>query len=805
MRLTLGWLKDWLDTNTPLDALVDGLTACGHEVESVHNPADALAGIHAAFIESVAPHPSSDRLQVCQVRDHETTRQIVCGAPNARPGIFVALATVGATIPSNKLTIALTTIRGVESHGMLCSHEELATGKDGEGIMELDPDVGLGTPIVTCLGLDDPVIDVSITPNRGDAISVYGLARDLAAKGLGTLRSLPAFRLAPAMTQRPDWVSQDGDVVPEGLRSVAWQAFEAIDPEGLAPLWIRRRLEAVGIGTGHVAVDVTNYVAHSLGQPMHAFDWSLLRGGLHVRYAKEKEAFKGLHGKDSELTQASLVIADAEGPVALAGVMGGLRAACGPTTSRVVLESANFTPESIVHSGRHVGWHSDARYRFERGVDPAMAPVALAWAGQLLTEWSGAKAGGLWHSAQPSEPVPSIELLPEHLEAVTGVCMDETDFAPYLEALGCVRDGQHHWQPPSWRSDLRISEDLIEEVVRMKGVAFFPKVRLPVRHRLHGRPVSVVSQRGSVAKRALAGLGWTEVVSWSMTSAVKAEALGGVASAYHLINPISPELAVMRPFVFAGVLEAVVQGRKRGYGSLAYAEVGPCFAEGQEATSVAWVATGETVLRHWQGAPRGFDYFDLKAVAEALLRAWGLEAQALRCRRDALAPWWHPGQSADLWLGDQRIGTIGQLHPKAAQCWGLEHPVWVGEIVLDGLPAAPIRQSARSVFSPYPSVTRDFGFVLPHGVTAEQVESTLREAGGELLTALRCFDYYADPSLGEGWIALAVEVTYQSQDRTLDDRTIDGMHESLVRAVADRLGGHLRLHHEGASHPSASV
>lgn len=782
MKFTLSWLKDHLDTEASLDAIVEALTRIGLEVESVENPAEKLAPFRVAKVLTAERHPQADKLQVLSVDAGEGPVQVVCGAPNARAGLVGVFGPPGAYVPGSDLTLKVAAIRGVESRGMMCSVRELEIGDEHDGIIELAADAPVGAGFAAWAGLDDPVIDIAVTPNRQDCMGVRGIARDLAAAGLGTLKPLAIPVVEGRFACPVDIRTED----PEGCPAFYGRVIRGVR-NGASPEWMQRRLKAVGQRPISTIVDLTNYLMLDHGRPAHAYDLAKLTGAIVARRARDGETALALNGKEYSLSSDMTVIADAVGVHDIAGIMGGEHSGVSETTTDVLLEIAYFTPERIARTGQALGLTSDARARFERGVDPAFLDDGLA----ILTEMIVGQCGG-----EPSEPVRAgvPPLAPRTIAYDPGLCarlggldVPADEQQAILERLGFrVEEGAAFSVTiPTWRRDIDGPADLVEEVVRIAGIDNVPSTALPRAEgvaRPTATPEQVVERR---VRRTAAARGLNEAITWSFISETDAAAFGD--GAWALANPISEDLKVMRPSLLPGLLSAARRNLDRGAKSVRLFELGRRYLADAERPTVAFVLAGERQARNWQaGKAQSFDAFDGKAEALALLDAAGAPVDNLQVMGEAGSVY-HPGQSATLRLGPKTVmAAFGTLHPALARQFDLGGTVIVGEVYLDAVPAKRTSGRIRPAYTPpaLQSVTRDFAFLVPEDVPADALVRAVRGADRSTIVAARLFDVFTGAGVPDGQKSLAIEVTLQPQEKSFTDEDLAAISERIVTAAA---------------------
>lgn len=802
MKFTLSWLKDHLDTKASLDELTTALTALGLEVDAVHDPAGELAPFKTAYVESCEQHPDADRLKVCRVKTAGGgSEQVVCGAPNAKTGMTGIFAPEGSYIPGTGITLKKGTIRGVESRGMLVSEREMGLSDAHEGIIEVGGDWPLGTPMAQVFGLDDPVIEIGLTPNRGDCAGVRGIARDLAAAGYGALKPINTQPVAPACDSPVHVQIEEGSwhacplFIGRYIRNVQ---------NGPSPDWMQRRLKAIGLRPISALVDITNYMSYDLCRPLHVFDADALAGSLRVSLSAGGEQFRGLDDNDYTLEPGMTVICDDEGVLALGGVMGGEPSGCTQETTNVFLETAYFDPARTAATGRALQINSDARYRFERGVDPAFLADATEIATRLILELCG---------GEPSNPVQAghvpdyrrvYRLHPGRVSHLGGVDVPVARQREILGSLGfSTRDGHDgvlEVEPPSWRPDIHGEADLVEEIMRVNGFDAIPSTPLP-RTSVAAPALTLRRQRAIAARRALASRGLMEAVTFSfMDSRAAAPFEDGnqVANAeLTLLNPISAELDRMRPSILPNLVQAAGRNADRGYPDSALFEVGPAYSGGapedQQTIAVA-LHTGQAGPRHWAVQRRPVDAFDAKADALAVLDACGVAADKVQVTRDAPA-WFHPGRSGVLRQGPKVLAQFGELHPAVLEQLDVAGPVAAAEVFLDAIAQPRNKTSAARPLlrlEALQPVYRDFAFLVDEAVEAQRLVGAAKAADKALITAANVFDVYAGKGVEPGKKSLALTVTLQPKQKTLTDQDIEAVSDKIVANVAKQTGGTLR-------------
>ncbi|KQZ73992.1 phenylalanine--tRNA ligase subunit beta [Sphingopyxis sp. Root214] len=795
MKITLDWLKEHLDTSANVDDVVATLNRIGHEVEGVENPAEKLAGFRVAKVLTAERHPQADKLQVLSVDtgDGGAPLTVVCGAPNARAGLIGVLGLPGAVVPANGMELKVAAVRGVESNGMMCSTRELELGDDHDGIIELPEDAPIGMPFADYSGAGDPVIDISITPNRQDCMGVRGIARDLAAAGLGTLKPLDIPTIVGEGAPATEIRTND----PEGCPAFYGRTISGVT-NGTAPEWMRRRLEAVGQRSISALVDISNYVMFDLGRPSHIYDRAQLTGALAARRAKDGETVTALNGKDYILTGTMTVIADDRGVHDIAGIMGGEHSGCSETTTDVLIEVAYFTPERIALTGQALALTSDARSRFERGVDPAFLDDATAIVTAHVLAICGGTPSTVTRAGAPPAEVKTVDYDPALSATLGGIAIAPERQKEILAALGfSVIEQGGRWQVavPSWRRDVDGAPDIVEEVTRITGFDAVASVPLP---RIDGvaKPTATAEQLTERrVRRAAAAAGFDEAVTWSFISESDAAPFGS-GGAWNLANPISEDLKVMRPSLLPGLLAAAQRNQKRGANSIRLFEIGRRYLSDAEHPTLAVLMAGDKNARGWKaGKAVPFDAFDAKAAALALLEAAGAPADRLQVMEAVTAgSIWHPGQSATLRLGPKAVlAEFGALHPLLTRHFDVDGPVMAVQIFLDAIPAKRASGPARAAFTPpaLQSVRRDFAFLAPTSLTAADLVRAVRGADKTAIVDARLFDRFAGQGVPEGQVSLAVEVELQPLEKSFNDAELKAIADKVVAAAA-KVGAVLR-------------
>ena len=794
MKFSLSWLKDFLETDATVAQITARLNAIGLEVEGVEDPAARLAGFRIARVLTAERHPNADKLQVLSIDAGADVNggqplQVVCGAPNARPGLVGVLGLPGAVVPEGGFELKRSAIRGVESNGMMCSVRELELGDEHDGIIELPAGAPVGTAYADYTG-SDPVFDVSVTPNRPDCMGVHGIARDLAAAGLGTLKPRTIEAIAGSFPCPTEIRTDD----PEGCPAFYGRVIRGVS-NAPSPAWMQARLKSAGQRPISALVDITNYVMLGWGRPAHAYDLAQLTGAVIARRAVDGEGVTALNGKHFVLDHQMTVIADDAGVHDIAGIMGGEKSGCSETTRDVLLEVAYFDPARIARAGQTLALASDARSRFERGVDPGFVEPGLELLTALILEICGGEASEIIRAGALPAAQHTVSYDPALCARLGGVDVTPSRQREILELLGfSVVEGEAHWvvTAPGWRPDIDGTADLVEEVVRIYGLENVLSAPLP---RADGvaRPTATPAQAiERKVRRAAAARGLVEAITWSFLSDAEAEAFGG--GAWSLANPISEDLKVMRPSLLPGLLSATRRNLARGAASVRLFEIGRRYLGDGEHPTLGLVLAGERAARGWaSGKAQGFDAYDVKAEALALLMEAGAPVDNLQVMGEAGAQF-HPGQSATLRLGPKTVlARFGMLHPATARAFDLDGPVAMAELFLDAIPVRKTAAFARPAYAPpaLQAITRDFAFLVPLTLAAGDLVRAVRGSDKANIVAARLFDDFRGAGVPEGQKSLAVEITLQPQDKSFDEAALKAITERVVAAAA-KLGAGLR-------------
>ncbi|MCA1385078.1 phenylalanine--tRNA ligase subunit beta [Bradyrhizobium yuanmingense] len=801
MKFTLSWLKDHLETDEPLEKLADKLTMIGLEVENIEDKAKALKPFTIAKVISAEQHPNADRLRVCMVDtgDGGAPVQVVCGAPNARAGLVSVFSPPGTYIPGKDITLGVGTIRGVESRGMLCSAAELQISNDHDGIMELPADAPIGAAYAEWAGLGDPVIEINLTPNRQDCTGVHGIARDLAAADMGKFKD-PTIKPVKGEFPCPVKVTVEDATLCPGF---ALRLVRGVK-NGPSPEWLQKRLTAIGLRPINALVDITNFVTYDRARPLHVFDAKKVKGNLVVRRAREGESLLALDGRTYNLDPAICVIADEHGVESLAGIMGGEASGCDENTTDVLIESALWNEINIAQTGRKLGINSDARYRFERGVDPAFMVPGIELATKLVMEMCG---------GAPSETVlvgktfgddRLIEFPITEVKRLSGIEVPQVEMKRILTHLGFMMAGPGpvvKVAVPSWRSDVHGKADIVEEIVRIFGVDKVPMTPFERGDEPRKPVLTPLQLRNRRARRALASRGMVEAVTWSFIAKSAAELFGGGQRELEVANPIASDLSDMRPTLLAGLIAAAQANADRGFGDVALFEVGQVFKgdlpqdQFMAASGVRrGLASSEGLGRHWTGSAQA-DVFDAKADALAVLAVAGAPMQALQIVAGGPG-WLHPGRSGTIQIGPQNVlGYFGEVHPRALEALGADGPLVVFEVILDRIPEAkkkPTRAKPLIELSAFQPVSRDFAFIVDRAVKAGDIVRAAQGVDKKLITGVNVFDIYEGKGIDDGKKSIAIAITLQPREKTLTDQEIEAVATKIVAEVTKKTGGTLR-------------
>ncbi|MEL7033289.1 MAG: phenylalanine--tRNA ligase subunit beta [Pseudomonadota bacterium] len=796
MKFPLSWLKDYLATSASLDEILGYMLKAGLEVEEVTNPAEDLKAFTVCKVTAAEPHPDADKLRVCTVDTVDGEKQIVCGAPNARAGMTAIYAPLGAYIPGLDFSLDKKPrkIRGVESQGMMCSTKELNAGEDHDGIADLDDALKLGTPAAEALGLNDPVIDFEVTPNRADWLGVKGIARDLAAAGAGTFIDDPVRKVSGSYDCPIDIKLDDPDACP-----VFAGALVRGVKNGPSPDWLQARLKAIGITPKSLLVDITNYISIDRARPLHAYDAAKLQGRIRARLGKDSEHCEALDGKTYQVSSDMCVIADESGVIGLGGVMGGESTAVSDATTDVFIESAWFHPLRTARTGRTTGIISDARYRFERGVDPQSCVEGVQLALRLITEYGGGSASKVSLAGEAPRNDEPVEFFKRDVARLTGLDIKPAAMKKTIKSLGfSIEDTGETWllKVPSWRFDIEQSADLVEEIARLEGFDALPTTSLPPLKGAKRVVTTPIQDRIRTARRTLASRGFLETVTWSFMPKPFAELFGGGAADLTVANPVASELNQMRPSILANLALAVQRGADHGERDLRLFEAGPIYlGDGpKDQRAVVSALVRPVKDRHWSGA-EAYDAYAAKADLDAVLNAIGQPPARFQVG-EPKQPHWHPGQAACLKLGPKvTVAHFGALHPRVLKALKVDGPVYAFELNLNALPQMKAKTTkTKPVFqkADLTPVRRDFAFVVPENTAAAALVKAAQGADKSLVTTVDVFDVYQGQGIEPDQKSIALEVTLQPRGETLKDQDIEALSQKIIAAVAKATGGVLR-------------
>lgn len=799
MKFTLSWLKDHLDTNINLETLLTELVSLGLEVESVEDKSKGLENFIIVEILSVAPHPNADRLRLCTVTTGTKAYDVVCGAPNVYEGMKTVFADIGTFVPGLNTTLKKAEIRGIPSHGMLCSAQELLLGGDASGIMDLPKDVKVGERLIDYLGLTDPVIDVSVTPNRPDWLAVRGIARDLAAKQLGTLKPMPVMPLPIASFKSPIKVHFNFEEdVKNACTFFMGRVIKNVQNKE-SPEWLKKKLISIGLRPISALVDITNFLTHDLCRPLHIFDADKIKGHLELRMSRDGETLEALDHKVYTLDNGMTVITDDTGILSLGGIMGGLSTSCELTTQNVFLEAALFDPIRTAQTGRKLSILSDARYRFERGIDPESVHIGVEYATQLILDICGGEVSELTMAGKEFINQKEIYIRPKRFTQMTGIELPSDKIVTILKNLGCTikQIGEKiTLVPPSWRLDLQHEIDLIEDVLRLHGYHHLPTASMP---KGEGVPKAILTpsqKRRQDARRYLASRGLLEIVTYSFMSQKKASLFEKINESLILANPISADLDYMRLSILPNIMDTLARNATRNNADLGLFEIGPVYKDDTpdgQVMMATGMRMGKTSAKHWLANPRLYDVYDVKADFLNVLGLFGIKEEQIQFKQTAPS-WYHPGRSGSYYFGGKTLlGSFGEIHPKIQKEFDLSNPVFGFEIFLDALPFLEKKKNKIALeLSSFQMTGRDFAFILDNNVQAQDVVKIAKNIDKNLVQEVTIFDLYQGDKLPIGKKSLALNLKLQSKDRTLKDDEIDIISTNLIREIKDKLGGQIR-------------
>lgn len=801
MKFTLSWLKKHLDTDASTTEIGEALTSLGLELDDIHDPSELYAPFKVAYVEKAEKHPDADRLKVCTVKTADGDIQVVCGAPNARTGMKGIFAPEGSYIPGLDTVLKKGVIRGVESSGMLVSESEMQLSDDHDGIIEVDEAAEIGTPFAELFGLDDPVFTIDLTPNRADCAGVRGVARDLAAAGLGTLKPLDSAPISSNAKSSIGIKIEDNDGCPMFLG----RQIKGVK-NGPSPEWMQRQLKAVGLRPISALVDITNYVSLDLCRPLHVYDISKLKGDIVVREAKAGEEFDALNDKSYKLNGGEIAITDDSGLLGLGGIVGGESTCADENTTDVLLECAYFNPMRIAKTGRAFDIISDARYRFERGVDPVFTVEGMELASKLIIEICGGEASDIIKAGDIPSWEKTVSYDPAIVKNLIGMDVDSNHQKEILEALGfgITASGSNFeisvppWRPDIWAADTDGRADLAEEIMRVVGMDDLPSVSVCADLSVAAPAETAQLSNVRMARNALVSRGLHECVTWSFMNKDLAAHFGSNDNALTVSNPISAEIDQMRPSILPNLIRAAANNHDRGYPNAALCEVGPVFRstqpDGQDMIA-AGIRFGNNADRNWSdaNAARKVDAYDAKADALAALAAIGAPAANAQIRTDA-PDYFHPGRSGTLNLGKNKIAQFGEIHPMILEEMDIKGPVVAFEVFLGNVPAAKKKGTEKPLLkiNPLQPLFRDFAFIVDESTSAEDLIRAAKSADKKLITDAYIFDVYAGKGMEDGKKSLALTITIEPQDKTLTDEEIDAVMQAVIGNVVTKTGGVLR-------------
>ncbi|HJD63306.1 MAG TPA: phenylalanine--tRNA ligase subunit beta [Rickettsia endosymbiont of Degeeriella rufa] len=828
MKFTLSWLKQFLDTSDSVTEIAKSLTAIGLEVEEIIDKAADLQKFEVAYIVSTKPHPSADKLKICEVETKNGNLQIVCGASNARAGIKVVLANIGVEIPNGKFKIKESNIRGEKSCGMLCSEEELLLASESEGIMELPKDAVIGESFTKCYGLDDPVFAINVTPNRGDALGVYGIARDLAAKGIGTLKELEIPKVKSTFSSKIKLNIKDKEACP----LFTFREIRNLKNKP-SPDWLQKLLKNIGVKPISIIVDVTNYMSYSFDQPMHAYDADKLRGDVRVECAmsfpRRRESiipnnekiteennnkvildsrlrgndigdgsgFHALNDKKYLLNESDLVVKDENGVQALAGIIGGISSSCDSNTTNILLEAACFNAKMVAASGRRLQIDTDSRYRFERNIDRNFTEKALNIATDLiLSICDGGEVSEIVISGEKEPAKKTLDFPVDYLEKITGIKLNIKGIEAILNKLGFVTDVKNEVikvTPPSWRHDINILEDLVEEITRIYGYDKIESIKLPELEQDNNRLRD--HKRISSFKRILASKGYDEVVTNSFMNSRDVKLFTELKDELFLLDPISVEDDYMRPTIVPNLLDIVRKNLARSIKDMAFFEVGPNFLDlNNEATYLTAILTGSYNNKNPHSMGRSYDIFDLKSDLETIFDYVGLSIEKCIVSNQVTPLYYHPTRSVNLALGKNLLGHFGQVHPKILKDYDIKEEVFAFELNITNLPISKAKFGKRDEFiiSDYQANFRDYAFIIAYDQPVGEIISYINNFNKKLVKSVILFDIYSCDKLPEGKKSIAIRVGLQADDRTLNEDDLNSFSKDLIANIEQKFQGTLR-------------
>ena len=798
MKFTWHWLLDHLQTDKNINEIVEALPKLGLEVASVVNLAEELKEFISVKVLKVKKHPNADTLNLCKVFDGNNTFSVVCGASNVKAGMIGVFANVDTYVPGINLTLKKAKIRGESSEGMLCSEKELTLSDNHEGIIELPKDSKIGLPVKDVMELTDPVIEIEITPNRGDCLGVRGIARDLAAAGMGVLKDLEVIEIEGDFESLIDWkidLNEDKKNLCPKIFGRSFQNLVNVD----SPSWLKKRLLAVDQRPISSLVDITNYIMIDIGRPLHAYDAEKIVGNtLTVKEAKQGEKFFALNGNEYELDQGMLVISDSQGIDDLAGIMGGERTGVTNNTTKMFLEAAIFDPISIANTGRKLNINSDARYRFERGLDYDSPDLVMHYAASMVNRI----CGGTYSKIVKFESIKetkSIMFNPDNTYKLTGVEIKNQVAKSILEKLGfLITINRDIWSiiPPSWRPDIDGVSDIVEEIIRVNGYDFIPSIKLPRKNYIAKPAMTIKHRQTSIASKILANRGYSEVITFSFLNEVMAKQFNGGIKELVLVNPISSELTHMRPSVIPTLLVAAQRNLNVGIDTLSLFEVGPIFKGDKpddQISTISGLRLGSKVKRDWKNSSKEFDFYDVKLDVLKTLEAIGANINSIQTYENT-SGYFHPGRSAVLKIGQKLIANLGEIHPRISDFYGFEKSILAFEIFYENIPMPKKVKVSRPMLkiSPLQSVTREFAFVIDETTPAEKLAQIAKSTNKDLIKEVLIFDVYKGENIPKGKKSIAIKIIIQPNLETLTDQDLEKISSDLINVIDTKLSGSLR-------------
>ena len=798
MKFTWHWLLDHLKTDKTVNDIVEALPKLGLEVASVKNLSDDLKDFISAKVLEVKKHPNADKLNVCKVSDGKNIFNVVCGAPNVKSGMIGVFANVETYVPGIDLILKKTKIRGETSEGMLCSEKELTLSENHEGIIELPENSKIGVPIVNIMELTDPIIEIEITPNRGDCLGVRGIARDLSAAGMGVLKDLDFKKIEGDFESLINWkidLDEDKKNLCPKIHGRSFQNLVNVE----SPSWLKNRLLAVDQRPISSLVDITNYIMIDIGRPLHAYDADKIVGNtLTIKQAIQGEKFFALNGNEYELDQGMLVISDERGVDDLAGIMGGERTGVTEDTTRMFLEAAIFDPISVANTGRKLNINSDARYRFERGLDYDSPDLVMHYAASLVHKICGGTCSKVV-KFELEKDKKLVSFNPESTQKLTGVEIENESSKTILEKLGFIitdNDGEWDVTVPSWRPDIDGANDIVEEIIRINGYQHIPSTKLPRKNYIAKPAMKIKHRQSLIASKTLACRGYSEVITFSFLNEVMAKQFNGGNEKLVLVNPISSELTHMRPSIIPTLLVAAQRNQNAGIENLSFFEVGPIFLgdkPDEQISTITGLRYGSKIRRDWKNPSIDFDFYDVKLDVLKTLQSIGVNTGNLQIYENA-PTYFHPGRSAILKIGQRLIANLGEIHPQIADFYGFERSILAFEIFYENIPTPKNSKISRPMLkiSPLQSVTREFAFVIDKNLPAEKLAQIAKSSNKDFIQNVLILDVYEGKNIPDGKKSIAIKVTIQPLTETLTDNDLEKISSDLIKVIDTKLSGSLR-------------